>query len=90
VDVQLIRDKASGRSKGFGYVEFEELEAVPKALLLNGQKFCMKHPVRWRLSSSSACRICCVSAAFCVGGLIAGTRQSLWPFGTPRLMIDSI
>jgi len=46
VDVQLIRDKASGRSKGFGYVEFEELEAVPKALLLNGQKFCMKHPVR--------------------------------------------
>ena len=42
-DVRLIRDRASGRSKGFGYVEFEDLEAVPKALLLNGQIMCMKH-----------------------------------------------
>lgn len=42
-DVQLIKDKA-GKSKGFGYVEFAELDSVPKALLLNGQKFCMKHP----------------------------------------------
>jgi len=45
-DVQLIRDKSSGKSKGFGYIEFTDLESVPKALLLNGQKFCMKHPVR--------------------------------------------
>jgi hypothetical protein len=40
--VRLIRDR-SGRSKGFGYVEFEELEDVPKALLLHGQLFCMRH-----------------------------------------------
>ena len=33
----------SGKSKGFGYVEFEELESVPAALLLNGTKFCMRH-----------------------------------------------
>lgn len=43
-EVQLIKDKSSGRSKGIGYVEFEDLEAVPRALLLNGQKLCMKHP----------------------------------------------
>ena len=41
-DVQLIKDKA-GKSKGFGYVEFAELDAVPQALILNGQNFCMKH-----------------------------------------------
>ena len=43
-DVRLITDKHSGRSKGFGYVEFAELESVPMAMLLNGRKFCMKHP----------------------------------------------
>jgi RNA-binding protein 39 len=41
-DVRLIKDRA-GKSKGMGYVEFAALEAVPAALLLNGQKFCMKH-----------------------------------------------
>lgn len=41
-DVQLIKDKA-GKSKGFGYVEFADLDSVPPALLLNGQPFCMKH-----------------------------------------------
>ena len=45
-DVRLIRDRSTGRSKGFAYVEFEDLEVVPKALLLNGQKFCTKHAVR--------------------------------------------
>ena len=43
VDVQLIRDRSTLRSKGFGYVEFEDLDSVPKALLLNGQNMCMKH-----------------------------------------------
>lgn len=42
-DVRLIRDKQTGKSKGLGYVEFEDLDSVPKALLLNGQAFCMKH-----------------------------------------------
>jgi RNA-binding protein 39 len=42
-DVKLIKDKLTGKSKGFGYVEFAELDSVPTALLLNGQKFCMKH-----------------------------------------------
>lgn len=42
-DVRLIKDKQSNRSKGLGYVEFEDLDSVPKALLLNGQAFCMKH-----------------------------------------------
>lgn len=38
-DVQLICDKYTGRSKGFGYVELKTLEDVPKALVLNGQPF---------------------------------------------------
>lgn len=44
-EVALIRDK-SGRSKGLAYVEFKELQGVSMSLLLNGQKFCMQHPVR--------------------------------------------
>jgi RNA-binding protein 23/39 len=40
--VRLLSDKY-GKSRGIGYVEFEDLETVPKALVLNGQKFCMKH-----------------------------------------------
>jgi len=40
--VVLLRDK-SGRCKGFGYIEFSDLESIPKALLLNGQNLCMKH-----------------------------------------------
>jgi len=39
VDVKLIKDKHSGRSKGFGYVEMKNLEDVQKALLLSGQPF---------------------------------------------------
>lgn len=40
--VVLIKDKA-GKCKGQGYVEFTDIESVPKSLLLNGQKFCMRH-----------------------------------------------
>jgi RNA-binding protein 39 len=42
--VVLIRDKPTGKSKGCGYIEFTDLETVAKALLLNGQRFCTKHP----------------------------------------------
>ena len=38
-DVVLIRERGSNRSKGFGYVEMAELDDVPKALLLNGERF---------------------------------------------------
>lgn len=37
--VRLIEDRLTRRSKGFGYVEFADLESVPKALLCNGEKF---------------------------------------------------
>jgi RNA-binding protein 39 len=43
VAVTLIRDRASRRSKGMGYVEFDRLDVLPQALLLDGTKFCMKH-----------------------------------------------
>jgi len=41
--VALIRDKATGRSMGHAYVEFEEPDAAALALLLNGQKLCSTH-----------------------------------------------
>jgi len=41
-DIQLIKDKFTGRSKGFAYVELKSLEDVPKALMLNGQRFQFK------------------------------------------------
>ena len=40
--VKLLVDRY-GKSRGIGYVEFEDLETVPRALVLSGQKFCMKH-----------------------------------------------
>lgn len=38
VEAQIVKDRVTGRSKGVGYVEFEEEEAVPKALELTGQR----------------------------------------------------
>lgn len=35
-DIIMIRDKFSGRHKGFAYVEMAELESIPNCLLLNG------------------------------------------------------
>jgi RNA-binding protein 39 len=35
--VFLMRNKITGRSKGFAYVEMQELEAIPLILMLNGQ-----------------------------------------------------
>ncbi|KAF0700175.1 Aste57867_9303 [Aphanomyces stellatus] len=35
--VLLIRDKFTNKSKGFAYVEFSNLEDIPKVLMVNGQ-----------------------------------------------------
>jgi len=42
VAAQLIKDKYTGRSKGFAYVELRSIDDVPRALLLNGQRFQFK------------------------------------------------
>ena len=36
INVRLVRDKIEDRSKGFGYVEFNALEGLVKALELSG------------------------------------------------------
>jgi RNA-binding protein 39 len=37
VDIKIIRDRTTGRSKGFAYVEYQEKESVIPALSLTGQ-----------------------------------------------------
>ena len=37
VDIKIIKDKGTGRSKGFAYVEYEKKESVVPALALTGQ-----------------------------------------------------
>ena len=37
-DIKIIRDRVSGRSKGFAYVEFEKKEAAIKAMTMSGQE----------------------------------------------------
>jgi RNA-binding protein 39 len=37
-DIRIIKDKASGRSKGFAYVEFDTKEGADNALMLSGQE----------------------------------------------------
>ncbi len=39
-DVQLIEDKRTRKSKGFGYVELKEISSVPAALALSGKLLC--------------------------------------------------
>ena len=35
-DIIMIRDKYTGRHKGFAYVEMAELEKIPTCLMING------------------------------------------------------
>lgn len=37
VDIRIIKDRASGRSKGFAYVEFEKKDSIVPALSLTGE-----------------------------------------------------
>ena len=66
-DVQLICDKHTGRSKGFGYVELKALEDVPKALVLNGQPFRFrKGKVNESATSSCGYNSCLLVCVVCV------------------------
>ena len=51
VDIKIIRDKASGRSKGFAYVEFKEKVSVMTALALTGQPL-LGQPVMVKMSEA--------------------------------------
>ncbi|OGT07094.1 MAG: hypothetical protein A2103_02490 [Gammaproteobacteria bacterium GWF2_41_13] len=39
VSAEVIEDRHSGRSKGFGFVEFEDASQADAALSLNGQEY---------------------------------------------------
>ena len=38
-DVRLIKDRETGRAKGFGFISFETEEMMEKALKADGQEF---------------------------------------------------
>lgn len=51
VDIKIIRDRTTGRSKGFAYVEFQSRESVITALSLGGQPL-MGQPVMVKMSEA--------------------------------------
>ena len=50
-DIKIIKDRKSGRSKGFAYVEFQERESVIAALSLSGQPV-LGQPVMVKMSEA--------------------------------------
>lgn len=51
VDIRIIRDRTTGRSKGFAYVEFEDRDSVVQAISLGGQPL-LKQPVMVKMSEA--------------------------------------
>ena len=51
VDIKIIRDRTTGRSKGFAYVEFKARESVLMALSLGGQPL-LGQPVMVKMSEA--------------------------------------
>ena len=50
-DIKIIRDRSSGRSKGFAYVEFSQRESVILSLALSGQPL-LGQPVMVKMSEA--------------------------------------
>ena len=68
-DVRLILDNKSHRSKGIAYVEFDEVDTVPLALGLSGQRLLgvpiivqPSHAERNRIASAAAAAMKAASA----------------------------
>jgi len=69
-DVRLILDNKSHRSKGIAYVEFQEVDTVPLALGLSGQRLLgvpiivqPSHAERNRIASAAAAAMKAASSA---------------------------
>lgn len=77
-DVRLILDNKSHRSKGIAYVEFDEVDTVPLALALSGQRLLgvpiivqPSHAERNRIASAAAAAMKATSG---VGGVTGPMR----------------
>eukprot|EP00898_Chlorokybus_atmophyticus_P007365 jgi/Chlat1/762/Chrsp104S01237 len=62
MDVRLIMDRNSRRSKGLAYIEYAEKESVPLAIALSGQMF-MNQPVMVKPSEAEKNVVAAASAA---------------------------
>lgn len=81
-DVRLILDNKSHRSKGIAYVEFREVDAVPLALGLNGQRL-LGVPIIVQPSHAERNRIASAAAA-------AAMKSNTTPGGQMRLYVGSL
>lgn len=81
-DIKVIRDKTTGRSKGFAYVEFKNKETVVAALSLTGQPL-LGQPVMvkmseaeknlaWEAAQAAKKQQAMADAAITAGGAFAG------------------
>ncbi len=89
-DIKIIKDRNSGRSKGFAYVEFEERESVIAALSLSGQ-LVLGQPVAVKMSEAEknlaweaaqaakkqAANMSAVADAMAVGGASNGMARGM-------------
>jgi len=78
VEVALIKEKSTGRSKGFGYVELATMDDVNKALMLSGLPFV------WRDGTKGFSLTVRPSEAHKMY-LERGSQTSLWPSSSSSL-----
>jgi RNA-binding protein 23/39 len=81
-DVRLILDNKSHRSKGIAYVEFREVESVPLALGLSGQRL-LGVPIIVQPSHAERNRIASAAAA-------AALKSNTAAGGPMRLYVGSL
>ncbi|KAK9459282.1 uncharacterized protein V1516DRAFT_504892 [Lipomyces oligophaga] len=73
-DAQIVKDRISGRSKGVGYVEFRDLESIPKALNMTGQRL-LDIPVIVQLTEAEKNRLARAESSAAAQAAMENQRQ---------------